>query len=197
MTTQYSLAEEDWFALNLHYAAQSGQMKRQRRIFLGLAGLMLADTLLLYFVHAASLSLLAGTVGLMALMMALFLPKLLLRNLRRQVQRGDFRALFGDYELTLLPSGVNVRGPIAESLYYWSAVEQIIEIETHLFIQFSSAVRLTIPKKAFTTPQQGAQFLRMAEEYRQAATGKPIPTTQRGSWWTQGTQVVETQLQHH
>ncbi|WP_309723090.1 YcxB family protein [Armatimonas sp.] len=179
--------------MNLHYQKQSGMIRKYQRTYGLVLVISIVEGLLCWALHWNQLMLLFIGLGLGCLIALPRVPQVLRRQIKRQASA--FQAGFGNYELSLLPTGINVKNPISESLFYLSAVEQLVESETHLFIQFSSAVRITIPKRTFSTQEQGFQFLRMAEEYRQAATGTPIPTMQRGSWWTQGTQVVEPQSQ--
>jgi YcxB-like protein len=195
MTVHYDLNEDDWLSMNLHYLEQSGMIQknqRRHRMLIGVCGLEVAICLL---VHWPLPAFFFGAMGAALLFNLTRVPTLLRKQIQRQSGRGDFRALFGHYELALTPEGIKTKGPISENIYYWSAVEQLVETETHFFIQFSSAVRITVPKRAFAAQTQGMEFLKLAEHYRQNATGTPIPTMQRGAWWTQRGDIVETQAQ--
>lgn len=195
MTVHYDLNEDDWLTMNLHYMEQSGLIEKNQKRYRMLITLCAVEVVACLLIKWYLPALFFASVGGALLFNLTRIPGLLRKQIQRQTNQGDFRALFGHYELALTPQGIKTKGPISENLYYWSAVEQLIETETHFFIQFSSAVRITIPKRAFATQTHGAEFLKLAEHYRQNVTGTPIPTMQRGAWWTQGAQVVETQQQ--
>ena len=180
----------------LDYATRSGHVKNSRIGALFLTVLM-GIFALLASRYSLYLTGLLAYVGVLFAVSGALTRRQLTQNFKKIAVRGDFKGLVGACEVTLLPKGIRSVGPMGESLYYWSAVEQLTETETHVYIRFSSAINIVVPKRAFVSAQQGAQFLKMAEEYRTAATGQPIPTTQKGTWWTQGTQVVETQTQRH
>lgn len=196
MTLNFELIEDDLVAYQLDYATRSGHVKNSRlgALFLTMLMGILALLASRYSLYLAGL---LAYVGVLFAFSGALTRRQLTRTFKKVVERGDLKGLVGASEVTLLPNGVRSVGPMGESLYYWSAVEQLTETETHVYVRFSSAINIVIPKRAFSNARQGAQFLKMAEEYRQAATGKPIPTTQRGTWWTQGTQVVETQTLRH
>ena len=196
MTVHYDLKEEDWTAMQLHYARQTGQFKRSQRTLVALSAflILLGATAALVSTRSSAPLLLLIYAGFM-MVMSLFMPQIHRRNIQKILQKGHHKALFGATSVVLTPKGIQTTSPIGESLFYWNAVEQLAESETHLFVQFSAGVNLIVPKRAFATQTHGAQFLKLAEEYQQVATGSPIPTMQRGAWWTQGAQVVESQSQ--
>lgn len=198
MTLNYDLTAEDLVAYQLHFAKNVGQLKRSKFVLAALGAMMMVFGLLLWTLgRAGSVGGAALGYGLFLLCFGLLLPKSMENNLRKTVKKGYYKALLGQTQVTLSPKGIQSLNGMSESTFFWGAVEQVAETPTHLFVQFSAGVNLVIPKRAFATQTHGEQFLKQVEEYRQAATGSPIPTTQRGAWWTQGSQVVETQQQRH
>jgi hypothetical protein len=195
MTVNYDLTEEDLVDYNVHFAKTVGQLEKSKRALIVLGVVMMALGAFVLALGKVVIGISSLLYGVILMGLSPLLQKSMRRNLKKVMQKGYFKAILGETQVTLTPKGIQTTNRMSESLMYWGAVEQLAETETHFFVQFSAGINLVIPKRAFATQTHGAQFLQRVEEYRQAATGTPIPTMQRGSWWTQGTQVVEPQSQ--
>ncbi|MGC4046180.1 MAG: YcxB family protein [Armatimonas sp.] len=98
----------------------------------------------------------------------------------------------GHLEYSVTPEGMVSVSRFGRSLLLWSGIESVVEAKEFFAFHFSAAHAFFIPKHAFSSAEQGAEFLRLVEQYRREATGEPIPQTTKGAWWTQGESVLET-----
>ncbi|WP_395139837.1 YcxB family protein [Armatimonas sp.] len=195
MTINYDLTEEDLVDYQLHFARTIGHLKRSKQVMAILGAVLGILGILLFTIGKVAQGVGSLLYALFLFFFAPLMQKTMQQNLKKLVRKGYYKALLGSTQLTLTPKGIKTTNGMSESLMYWGAVEQLVESDTNFFVQFSAGVNLVIPKRAFATQTHGAQFLKMAEEYRQAATGVPIPTMQKGAWWTQGADLIETQSQ--
>ena len=114
-------------------------------------------------------------------------------NARVASNSGSGRTLTGHLKYSATDNGLVAVSEFSNSTIFWSGIEKVIETKEFFAFHFSSAQAFFIPKRAFTSPQQGIEFLRLVEKYRTEATGTPIPETTKGAWWTQsGVMEAET-----
>jgi hypothetical protein len=126
-----------------------------------------------------------------------FIANLLLRNYNQNIftknaiKRGVYIFNLGRITVSISPEGVSHQGHYGSTVFFWSCISVVHETERHFYLQASPVHFVLVPKRAFTDATHGAEFLRHIEQYRQQATGEPIPQTTRGAWWTQGSAVTE------
>lgn len=115
-------------------------------------------------------------------------------NAHLAMKAGAGKTLTGHMEYSVTPEGMVALSRYSRSLLFWNGIESIVETRDLFAFHYSAAQAFFIPKRAFASAAQGAEFLRLIEQYRQQATGEPIPQTTKGAWWTQGEAVVEEPL---
>ncbi len=141
---------------------------------------------------------------LISAILQFFIPGILSLNFNKLISKWQTKALVKDgsyisiqshYLYTITPDGLHSKSKFSESLLYWSGFQKVIETDTFLFFHLSAAQGFMIPKRAFISPEQGAEFMRLVEHYREQSTGTPVPKITKGAWWTQGSAVTEEETQ--
>ncbi|MGC4046181.1 MAG: YcxB family protein [Armatimonas sp.] len=195
MTVAFDNTEEDAteavLYMNQHIPAVQRSQKMLRIIGYVLLAVALAyiPALFLRFSDTALFTFLY-LLG-MGLFFVRFQPKAVRAHIKKMVHSGATKSLIGHQEYRPEPNGLWHRGPLSEGILFWEGIEKVVESEKYFALHFSSSQAFLIPKRAFSSPQHSASFLALIEQYRQQATGQPIPQTTRGAWWTQGQSVVE------
>jgi hypothetical protein len=161
-------------------------------ILLFLGSLMIFGTLRKFSVSSLIMSLYFMFAGLFFVKFRQFTFR---RNVRNAVRSGAAATIVGPHQFTPKLDGLHHRSKFAISTLLWSGIEKIEEFDKYFAFHFSSAQAFFIPKRAFSSPEQGAEFMRLVEQYRQQSTGTPIPQATRGTWWTQGSSVTESENQ--
>ena len=195
MTVEFESTEEDAVDAVSYLNHNLPQFRNQMRT------LRLFSIFMLVFGLFLGLSLLV-TFNLVNFICAVFLlgysavlwqtQKQRMRGLfQKSVKSGAAATLIGPHSYTVTPEGLASTSQFGRSVLYWSGIEKVVELEKSIAFHFSAAQAILIPKRVFASQAHGAEFLRLVEQYRQQATGQPIPQTTRGAWWTQGQSVVE------
>jgi hypothetical protein len=114
---------------------------------------------------------------------------------KKSIKEGGFVTLIGNNTYSVEARGLRHINRFSDSLLFWESIEKVVETESSFAFHLSSVAAFLIPKRAFSSPEQGVEFMRLVEQYRQQSTGEPIPETTRGAWWTQGSSVTESENQ--
>ncbi len=122
--------------------------------------------------------------------------KIIWNKCKALVKSGAAATLVGPQEFSLTPQGIKHRSNFFDGTYSWSGIKEILETDQHIAFHFSTMQAFLIPKKAFTSPEQYIEFMRLIEQYRNQTTGTPVPVATRGAWWTQGSSVTESETQN-
>ncbi|MGC4046179.1 MAG: YcxB family protein [Armatimonas sp.] len=200
MTIEFECGDDDIRELNRFFVQTPAGKKEMLRNYV-------RHAIAIFFVAMGALGVLSVATGgyfpIAFLFMSLigaavsFLLNLALRKRNQDnytkalIKRGNYASILGKHTMTLTPEGIE--GTHAKGRYctYWSGISTVHETKNHIYLQISPVHFVLVPKRAFASPTHGAEFLRAIEQYRQQATGEPIPQTTKGAWWTQGQSMVE------
>jgi hypothetical protein len=194
MTVEFECAAEDIVALNKHYYALAKGRKQLLQNIALTAGIsffiiftFVAIILTLLKMPLTSKELLLAAIGSLVVFFGRWIRRQ--SNIRAgvelQIKAGTYKSILGSNRVTVSPDGLTNQSEMDRCTFFWNSIEEVRESEAHIYFQFSPVMFFLIPKRAFGSPQQGAEFLRLVEKYRTEATGTPIPETTKGAWWTQ------------
>lgn len=167
MQVRFELTRDDYAALTFARAPSSAQMRRRFLVLgvlltlvvllLGLLTLLTGD---LSFVDRAPL-LRPLSYATAATLAAFFLLSLALVGVRRWVRSvpRDDGALLGVHELELSDAGFTVEGRAGRSFVRWSAVVELRETESHVFLFVDRMLAYVVPKRAFSDRDACAHFV--------------------------------------
>ncbi len=199
MTISFENTEEDAGNMLSYMNLKSPKFVNNAR------GLKWAGFLLL-FLSTIMILLSFFNFSILVLVMALFYvligylfinqKKIIQNNCKALVKSGAAATLVGPQEFSLTPQGIKHRSNFFDGTYSWSGIKEILETDQHIAFHFSTMQAFLIPKKAFISPEQYIDFMRLIEQYRNQTTGNPVLVATRGAWWTQGSSVTESETQN-
>lgn len=104
----------------------------------------------------------ASTGGLAYYAYAVGYPML---RTRRRAAAGKLSA----YHLGISPEWLHIRTEDCDGKMSWRTVEYVRETPTTVYLMCSIVSGMVIPKRAFSSGEEAAEFARLCEQYRQAA----------------------------
>jgi hypothetical protein len=198
MTISFESTEEDAAKALSYINLQSPNFVKNARGLRWSGYLLLFISIVMLLINFFGFSFLTTVMGLFYILIGwsfINQKKLIHNKCKALVKSGAAATLIGPQEFSLTPQGIKHQSNFFEGTYFWSNIKEVIVTEEHIAFHFSTMQAFLIPKRAFSSPEQGAEFMRLIEHYRHQSTGVPIPQITRGAWWTQGQSVTETEIQ--
>ncbi len=178
MTVQYEVTEYDISAFAIYLFDHSPVIKRQFRKcnYISSIGVIITLFILLFtlfyraspygFTIALLTSLMVGVTGF------LFSIPIGRRGYVRKFKQIVFDGKKSKREQTtvvLNEDGIHIQVESGESFIKWSAITDIKETDTHIFLFLSSTTALIVPKRASSTNETMQAFYARAEELQRSA----------------------------
>jgi hypothetical protein len=179
LNVKCDLNVEDAIAWNNYYLDNSPQWKKNWKLIrfvfmpimavcfaLGVIYLIMAINKNLWSTFVAGgIGIIIGAVGLVYYMLY---PKTLKRKIRKTAVKAYSyqNSLIGAHKYTVSAEGIHDN---ADALVKWSAVEDIVQNDTHVFILVNPKKALIIPKRAFPDTAAVDRFIQDAKAIFQSA----------------------------
>ncbi|GEM_PF-5296674 len=96
-------------------------------------------------------------------------------SLRRRTQ-GAARSISGSLGVCwfgIEPDALYMRTKACDGRLFWHGVQDVVERPDHVYVMCSTVGGIVFPKRAFASPEQVAEFVRLCREYQQAAVVTP------------------------
>lgn len=178
MTVQYEVTEHDVSAFAIYLFDHSPVIKKQFKNFNCISAIIVSITLFIFmfayfyrissnaFIIALLTSLMAGVTGF------LFSIPIGRRDYVRKFKQIAFDGKKSKREQTtvvLNEDSIHIQVESGESFIKWSAITDVKETDTHIFLLLSSTTAFIVPKRAFSTNETMQVFYARAEELQRSA----------------------------
>ncbi len=173
MLIEYENSLDDVLYLNLYHYQHSPAFRTRRLLFRFTLPVfaVLAWLALIYMNPSAAMS------GLPLLVVAVvwigFSPRLLQRNIRRQVlklhMQGQIGSTVSRHRLSLPREAVTDKTETAKAKTMWKDVRRIVTTKRHVFIYTSTEMAHIIPKNSFSDESKCREFVEAAKRYCEKA----------------------------
>jgi len=181
MTTEYEITKDDLSAFNLYHHRHSPVAHRQYlRSWLVPAFIwLLVCTSIWYLADQERGTPLRTFLDLLPLFSGvpvylLFFPWLYRRKLRKLVadmwSEGQNRGLFDRHRVTISPEGVAETSEHGHTSTTWRAIERVVATQEHAYIYTNALAAIIVPRRAFASPSEFAEFVRTAQGHHEQAT---------------------------
>ncbi len=174
MQVKYSQTEDDLVKYSVYYQLEAPERRINRIMLFALPSLI-------FFLFVAIIGFLPQfdilalpiwmliiifLLGLSpALLMSLFLKKLVEERNRKFLQKDENKILLGHKNVFLSEQAIIMETATNRGQIDWKVVEKIVEITTHLLIILNNNSALIIPRIAFDTIETYLEFKKTAELY--------------------------------
>lgn len=171
MRVEYDATLDEILSLHLLQGSESaiqGRMRLRLRISAGIIVAVVVAALLPEAILARLLW------GLAAGAIAIIISPYTLRGAQRKMGREYLREQLGGegpvpFSCELTEEAVVIDQGQTHVRYRWNAVERIEETEDGVLLRMSQGELVLVRERAFVTPSQRAEFIRLARQYEQQA----------------------------
>lgn len=171
LTVDYENKLADAIAFSLYHHSQSRFGKRQVLIVrltmlftaLVIAGVFLMDGRPIRH-HMVFLGMLFGFFVLVWFLYPVVYRRRLQSAVTQMYSEGRNRAFDEPRRITLSSEFLTYATPLSQSVTRWAAIERVATTDEHIFIYLSSVAAITVPRSAFSSPEDFAAFASRAQQ---------------------------------
>jgi hypothetical protein len=172
VSVEFELEMPDILAWSMYYHRTGATSRRQIRIvilMLILAAALCSGLAVLDLDKNFAWLALAATFLVLAVLFPFFFRWRIRQQITRMYREGSSLNLVGPRKLTLTPEYLVYASPISQTTMRWVGVDEIVRTPSELFVKLSSIQAIVVPRRAFGSDTQFAQFCQAAEDYRKSA----------------------------
>ncbi|MEO7524738.1 MAG: YcxB family protein [Ferruginibacter sp.] len=168
---KYALTKEDYINYYTYIVWDAPVNKKKRLLYYAKQVLPLLIFLLAFYYtglfdrNGKFISLIAGALLLTSLLSLLGVRTNMMKQAQKVADNPENRSIFLDMTVIVSEAGITVKDELKETKYQWGSVIKKLESKNYYFLFVNAIQGIIIPKRAFNSTEQKAQFEKILGQY--------------------------------